>query len=181
MGHELFEELCAELKKGVSKKGHPFRYFTLATKELKDSIGLRIVVLRKVADNLTLTFFTDQRSSKVEELKNDHTISALFYHPKKKMQLKLTGIAEIEKNSKILNTFWNGVPLHARKDYTTQNAPGSFLDDHESVEYLSDKNHFVIVHIRPKQIDFLQLGKPNHTRILFSKEQEGWRHQSLVP
>ena len=181
MGHELFEELCTELKKGVSKKGHPFRYFTLATKGLQNNIGLRTVVLRKVRDNLTLTFYTDQRSSKIEELKKDDTISALFYHPKKMMQLKIIGTAEIEKDPKILNTFWNGVPMHARKDYTTQNAPGSFLDENEPVDYLSDKNHFAMVHIIPKQIDFLQLGKSNHTRILFSLEKEGWNHQNLVP
>ena len=181
MEHHLFEEFRVELIKGISKKGHPFRYFTLATLGLQNDIGLRTVVLRKVYEDLTLSFYTDKRSKKIEELKSDQTVSALFYHPQKMLQIKVTGIAQFEDNDEVLNTFWNGIPQYARKDYTTQKAPGTPLDENRSISYLSEENHFTIVHIIPQQIEVLQLGKPNHTRVLFSKAKNGWHYQDLVP
>ncbi|WP_435625146.1 pyridoxamine 5'-phosphate oxidase family protein [Flagellimonas sp.] len=177
----LLQEISTELVLGATKKGHPFRYFSLATKGLNDDIGLRTVVLRKVDADLRCTFYTDNRSNKVKEIKEDYTVSALFLHPKKLWQITLKGKVRIETNPEELKTYWNGIPLKSRKDYTTHLAPGSHISEGNDIEYLENSSFFSILHIIPEQIEFLKLGRPSHLRVLFSKIEGSWSRTHLVP
>ncbi|TAI48250.1 pyridoxamine 5'-phosphate oxidase family protein [Flagellimonas allohymeniacidonis] len=177
----LLDELTTELRLGTSKKKHPFRYFTLATHGLKNGLGLRTVVLRKVTKDLCLTFYTDNRSTKMKEIKEKPSVSALFYHPKKLWQLTIMGKASVETDPAILKKYWSGVQLNARKDYTASQTPGSPIKDPEEIEYLRGTEHFAIVHIVPEEIDFLKLGRTHHTRAKFIKKGTGWEGNYLVP
>ena len=79
MTDNFFKELTEELQNGVIKKAHPFRYFTLGTVGLDRMARLRTVVLRNIADDLKLTFFTDDRSKKIIHLKeNKHKTLSHF-------------------------------------------------------------------------------------------------------
>lgn len=177
----LFEQLKRELGKGCSKKGHPFRYFTLATVDNSNNPKQRTVVLRKVQSEVELLFYTDIRSSKIEQLLNNTNVSALFYHPKKLLQLKVEGKAEIVNDTEIIASLWSGIPLKSRKDYTSQHAPGSLINNPDEIDYLNEGNHFCIVRIIPKQIEYLRLKRPNHLRALFRKENGEWKGSFLVP
>jgi pyridoxine/pyridoxamine 5'-phosphate oxidase len=177
----LFEQLKSELVNGCSKKGHPFRYFTFATNDKNNIPQQRTVVLRKVNPELELLFYTDRRSNKIEQLLANNTVSALFYHPKKLLQLKIEGTAKIINDAKIIKSLWSGIPLKSRKDYTTQYAPGSLLKNPDEVDYLSDENHFCIVRIIPRKIEYLRLKRPNHIRAVFKKENTNWNSDFLVP
>nr|WP_298997701.1 pyridoxamine 5'-phosphate oxidase family protein [uncultured Allomuricauda sp.] len=177
----LFEELSTELKLGATKKGHPFRYFSLATKGLEDDIGLRTVVLRKVSPDLRCTFYSDSRSNKIKELIEDSTASALFLHPKKLWQITLKGNVIRETDAEVLRTYWHGIPMKSRKDYTTKAPPGSKPIEGKPIEYLTDSNYFSILHIIPEQIEILKLERPSHVRVLFSKTEGTWYSTTLVP
>ncbi|WP_394970739.1 pyridoxamine 5'-phosphate oxidase family protein [uncultured Croceitalea sp.] len=180
MFKEAFEQLKTELYNGIYKKGHPFRYFTLAT--LNNGIPKqRTVVLRKVNSDLELFFYTHKRSNKVGQLLTNENVSALFYDSKKLLQLQINGNAVIEKEEKILKELWSVIPINSRKDYTTSLAPGSLLKNPNEVDYLSSQNHFCIVKIIPKSIEYLRLKRPNHTRVLFTKENAEWNGMPLVP
>ena len=180
MLEEAFKELITALFNGIYKKGHPFRYFTLATIN-GDMPQLRSVVLRKVSEDLKFTFYTDNRSSKIVQLKDNNNVSALFYHPKKQIQIKVDGIATLIKDKEVLNKYWHGVPIHARKDYTTSKSPGSIIDAVDSVSYLDQENYFCVVEIETTSIEYLKLQQPNHQRILFTKVNESWNGKFLVP
>ena len=55
--------------------------------------SIRTVVLRHVNKSKnTISFHTDIRSKKIEELKNNNKLSMLFYDHGKKIQLKISGI-----------------------------------------------------------------------------------------
>ncbi|GMN09443.1 hypothetical protein MTsPCn9_01010 [Croceitalea sp. MTPC9] len=177
----LFEQLKSELVNGYSKRGHPFRYFTLATNDETNTPQQRTVVLRKVNSELELLFYTDRRTSKIQHLLANNNVSALFYHPKKMLQLKIEGTAEIVNDIKIIASLWSGIPLKSRKDYTTQFAPGSLIQNPDEIDYLNEENHFCIVRIIPKQIEYLRLKQPNHLRALFKKENARWKGNFLVP
>ncbi|PRX55516.1 pyridoxamine 5'-phosphate oxidase family protein [Flagellimonas meridianipacifica] len=177
----LLEEITAELKLGFTKKGHPFRYFSLATKGLEDDIGLRTVALRNVSPDLRCTFYSDSRSNKIKELIEDSTVSALFLHPKKLWQITLKGNIIREMDTQVLKTYWNGIPLKSRKDYTTKTAPGSKHVEGKPIEYITDSNHFSILHIIPEQIEILKLERPSHVRVRFSKTEGAWYSTRLVP
>ncbi|WP_350290801.1 pyridoxamine 5'-phosphate oxidase family protein [uncultured Croceitalea sp.] len=177
----IFKELKTELLNGYSKKGHPFRYFTLATSDETNAPQQRTVVLRKITPKLELLFYTDKRSSKVQQLLKNDAVSALFYHPKQLLQLKVDGKAEIVNDEKIIASLWSEIPLKSKKDYTTQNAPGSLIQNPDEVDYLNEENHFCIVQIIPRQIEYLQLKSPNHLRVLFKEENGQWKGSFLVP
>lgn len=181
MTDTFFDELKSELQKGVHKKGHPFRYGVLGTVGLSKMARLRIVVLREVHDNLTLTFFTDKRSKKLIHIKENNKVSMLFYHPKKLLQLKVEGLASVVIDESALSIYLNDVQPNSKKEYTSQNAPGSLVTKPESVEYLNSENHFCVVEIEPFKIEYLKLKSPNHHRIRFSKTDGNWNGEFLVP
>jgi pyridoxine/pyridoxamine 5'-phosphate oxidase len=181
MTENFFEELKDELHKGVHKKGHPFRYCTMATVGLDHMARLRTVVLRKVSEELNLIFYTDRRSKKLVHIKENNKVSVLFYHPKKLLQLKVEGLATIVKDGKTLQKYWSGVQPNSRKDYTTSIAPGSTIANPDAVEYLGNENHFCILEIEPFKIEYLKLRRPNHLRIHYSKNSMDWEGEFLVP
>lgn len=177
----FFQELTDELHKGATKNGHPFRYGTLATTGLGASARLRTIILRKVSEDLELVFYTDRRSKKITHIKEKNTVSLLLYHPQILLQLKIEGRADVVSDSEALKNYWSGISPKSRKDYTTVSPPGSPVSHPDTVEYLEDKNHFCIVEIEPFKIEYLKLKRPNHLRILFSKDNGEWNGQFLVP
>ncbi|QLG46397.1 pyridoxamine 5'-phosphate oxidase family protein [Costertonia aggregata] len=181
MTDNFWEELNDEIQKGASKKGHPFRYFTLATIGLDKVARLRTVVLRRVEKQTKIIFYTDERSKKVTHIKENPNVSLLFYHPKKLLQVKVEGLAAIISNELALQKYWSGVQPSSRKDYTTTKAPGNIIKNPDNVEYLSNENHFCMVEIEPFKIEYLKLKRPNHIRIRFSKVDNIWESDFLVP
>ncbi len=181
MTDTFFQELEDELRKGTSKKGHPFRYFSLGTVGLGAIARLRTVVLRRVSEELKLVFYTDRRSKKIGHIAENNTVSLLFYHPKKLLQLKVEGKAKIVSDPEELNKYWSGVQPASRKDYTTTSAPGSPISNPDNVEYLDEKNYFTIIEVEPVKFEYLKLKRPNHLRVLFSKENGEWNGEFLVP
>ena len=177
----FFSELKDELQRGIHKKGHPFRYGTLATVGLETLPRLRTVVLRKVSEDLKLQIYTDKRSKKLIHIKENNKVSMLFYHPKQMLQIKVEGLAHIITDESILKKYWSGVQPNSRKDYTTENIPGSKISNPNQVEYLDEENHFCIIEIEPFRIEYLKLKRPNNIRVQFSKSEASWNGEFLVP
>jgi pyridoxine/pyridoxamine 5'-phosphate oxidase len=177
----FFEELKAHLFKGIHKKGHPFRYGVFASIGLQGEPALRTVVLRHVSDDLTLRFYTDGRSNKIEQIKNNNRVSLLFYHPKQLLQVKVEGIATIISKKETLQKYWSGVQPNSRKDYITSLKPGSSISHPDAVEYVAEENYFTILEITPTRIEYLKLKRPNHLRIQFLKTDINWKGTFLVP
>ncbi|MCA0132744.1 pyridoxamine 5'-phosphate oxidase family protein [Winogradskyella alexanderae] len=169
-----------ELINGYAKKRHPFRYFSLAT----TSNGMsrqRTVVLRKLLSDFTFVIYTDSRSQKVMDIRNNNSVSGLFYHPKKLLQIRVEGKAEIITDKAILNEYWKNINENSRKDYTTYLKPGSLINNPDDVSYNLEANNFCVIHIIPNSIEYLQLKRPNHLRILFTKSGADWKGQFIVP
>jgi len=178
---QQFLDYCkGELVNGYVKRGHPFRYFTLAT--ISDGKPRqRTVVLRKLLPDFTAVFYTDTRSQKVQDITDNSYVSALFYHPKKLMQIKLEGQAKLITDAKELDSYWKSIPESSRKDYITHLAPSSNIENPDQVEYVNDQPHFTAIKIIPEAIEYLQLKRPNHMRILYTKQADDWQGQFLVP
>lgn len=181
MMHKFLQDAFTEIRLGVSKKGHPFRYFTFGTAGAGGSPDLRTVVLRQVTEDFKLRIYTDGRSQKVSQLKKNNTVSLLFYHPKKLLQIKITGEVRQITDQDELKKYYSGVQPSSRKDYTTVQAPGSELSNPDEVAYLDTINYFTILEINPNHLEFLQLKRPNHIRIAFSKIEEDWKGQFINP
>lgn len=181
MTQQFLEEAKQELQKSIVKKNHPFKFFTLATVGLDPMARLRTVVLRQITDDLKLIFYTDRRSKKMTHINENPKVSLLFYHNKLMLQLKIEGKARIVNDEKLLKTYWKGLQPNSRKDYISEQTPGSTLKNPDELQYLNNDNHFCMVEIEPFKIEYLKLKRPNHLRVRFSKEQNEWDGEFLVP
>jgi hypothetical protein len=179
MTEALFESLKRELVNGYSKKRHPFRYFSLATINGERPVQ-RTVVLRKVLEDLSLVIYTDSRSDKMKAISTNSHVSALFYHPKKLLQVRVQAKVVIQDHES--NVIWNQIPENSRKDFTTVSAPGSLIKNPDHVTYSETENYFCMLHLVPEEIEYLQLKRPNHLRVLYKKDDNAqWDAQFLVP
>ncbi|WP_026809648.1 pyridoxamine 5'-phosphate oxidase family protein [Arenibacter latericius] len=181
MGKVYLEEIRQELQRGPKEKGHPFRFFTFATVGLDHVARLRTVVMRDVDKDLKITFYTDKRSKKITHIKENKKVSLIFYHPEKLLQLRIEGIATYNSDTTTKEVHWSSIPDFSKKEYTTSKSPGTIINDPDKLEYLSEDNHFCIVEIFPHKMEYLKLGRPNHTRVRFSKVESEWESEFLVP
>jgi pyridoxine/pyridoxamine 5'-phosphate oxidase len=178
---ELITLAKAELRRSNADRKHPFRYFNFAT--LGEFPEVRTVVSRKVDLDLTLTFFTDARSPKVQQIKKNKQVSALFYHPGKKLQIRMNGLAElVDQRHGDFDRLLNEVKqTSSLKDYTTLQAPGSTVPD-EAKLLFGDEVYFLAIKIKPIKLDVLQLGREGHRRSAYAKNESGeWEEAVLVP
>jgi len=181
MTSTFWDETLTEIKKGITKRGHPFRLFTLASISALGTPSLRTVVFRHFNDNLNLVFYTDARSQKVKEIEKNADVSLLFYHPENLLQITVKGKASVITDSKVLDGYWSNIPDGNKKDYTTQTAPGTPMNNPDALEYLNENHHFCAIQIEPLSIEYLKLKRPNHIRVLFSKTKDSWESQFLAP
>ena len=167
-------------------KKHPFRYGVLGTQSLiKGEIAMRTVVMRRFnIDAYAIDCYTDYRSPKVQQIQANQQVSWLFYHARQKLQIRLKATAIIHHNNDLTRQMWQQLPQYARRDYLTINAPSSHTHS-SNVDYLSTDNdaYFCIITSHITAIDYLQLSRDQHQRLLFIKNQQSgtFETKQLVP
>jgi pyridoxine/pyridoxamine 5'-phosphate oxidase len=176
----IFHELARPLQQG----GHPFQYPTLAT-VAKDHPQQRSLVLRKVHSRTKkLWFFTDARTAKVNELAANPQGALHFYHPKKKLQLRLQGALEIIAEGPLWQEAFNKVPPKRYADYASKQPPGKVLKEVPSTypmeKDLAAKN-FRLMIFSTQNLEALQLNGDHHFRIAFNYESEELQSNWLQP
>lgn len=179
MPNETLEELKEEVKLGYLKKGHPFRYPVMAS--VNDGFPKqRTVVLRGTTADFDLYFYTDMRSGKIADFNKNPRTSLLFYHPKKLLQITISGVVTQIVDGSDHKEHWQRVQGNSRKDFTTANAPGTRISNPDEVEYRSNDPHFCLLKVTPDRMEYLRLKRPNHIRALFELNNE-WRGSFLTP
>jgi hypothetical protein len=176
----LLQQAKAELLRSNADKKHPFRYCSLST--LAEYPETRMVVTRKVSQNLELTFFTDSRTPKVKQIQANNKVTALFYHPRKRLQIRVKGIATIigEGHTDYPNYLHQVQQSPSLRDYTTLQIPGSPLTT-ESVVHGTDI-HFLTILVESLFLDILLLSREGHRRSAYYYMENGqWKEEHLVP
>lgn len=176
----LLQLAKSELLRANADRKHPFRNFWLGTFGAYPEV--RTVVKRKIYEDLTTLFFTDSRSPKIQQIRENDKVTALFYHARKKLQVRIKGHALIsdpegDEYRELLQRIWQSA---AMKDYTSLFAPGSEQTD-EAEALFGEEVNFAAVKIVPVELDILQLGTQAHTRMRYTREGEAWLEQKLVP
>lgn len=154
---------------------------TLGT-QTTTGVSLRTVVLREVnAAEKTITCYSDVRASKVQEIRQYPDVSFLFWDNEKKIQLRLSGKANIYTNDTIALQHWQRTSLSNRRSYLAIPAPGSQqpnptsglpqeLDSREPTEEESEKgrHNFAVIVIASEFMDWLFLNSSGHRRAHFT-------------
>lgn len=180
---EIWKSLVHELHRGALDSKHPFRYINLATMG-KGYPEIRTVILRKVDEDLNFFVFTDSRSAKVTEIKANSSVSLHFYHPIKRVQIRIQAKAILHQLDELSKIFWAQVQGDAQKAYGSILAPGTEIEQPEEAFAWNQKidfSFFTPIQFIPQTVEVLQLDGSTHLRIVFSKVQETWAGQWLVP
>ena len=148
----------------------------------------RTVILRNANySERTLTFNSDIRSLKVEQLKINNSASWLFYDKTLKVQLRMYAKTIVHVDNVTTEIAWEKSRLSSKLCYTTQQKPGSFINEPEFIEVNQTEvepellifayDNFAVIETKIYAIDFVFLNRKGNKRAYFDYEDNifQWR------
>ena len=173
----------SELKKGSTKKKHPFKNVVLTT--INEEIPMsRWVVFRKLTSEQNLLIYTDSRTEKIKDLRKNSNCGLLFYNNKQGLQIYFSTLSTIHQNNELTKKYWQGIVGTSSENYTTIYPPSTPINNigegHKTNKDLND-NHFSIIELCPFNMSILQLSRNGHIRANFSKINNKWEGSFIVP
>ena len=173
----------SELKKGSTKKKHPFKNVVLTT--INEEIPMsRWVVFRKLTSEQNLLIYTDSRTEKIKDLRKNSNCGLLFYNNKQGLQIYFSTLSTIHQNNELTKKYWQGIVGTSSENYTTIYPPSTPINNigegHKTDKDLND-NHFSIIELCPFNMSILQLSRNGHIRANFSKINNKWEGSFIVP
>lgn len=159
--------------RGTVDRRSPMHTPSVATTGRDGSPQVRVVVLRGVDGAArTLRFHTDKRSGKFADLSLDNRICVLGYDGTQKIQLRLTGRAQLHNLDALAQAAWDASRTMSRFCYTQGCAPGMPIVDPGLPEPLADGyENFVVVVVSITSIEWLYLAAQGHRRARFTWDQ----------
>ncbi len=182
------------LKRGVDYFNDPFHWPVLGTTG-KDGSNLRTVILRQfILPGRFLVCHSDARSAKVQEISNSAKVSWLFYHPKRKVQLRISGRAILHKKDQFADEQWKATKITSRCNYCTTEPPGTPIDKpspglsdlflNKVPTFLESENcreNFMVIACQIKHMDWLILRTLGNRRARFGWDKNGLNAKWLIP
>lgn len=176
----ILDNIWLMLEQGATHSDDPFHWPVLGT-TTKEGCSLRTVILRQVnAPDRILVCYTDARSAKVQEIINYSQTSWIFYHPKKKIQVRISGHATLHATDPYADRQWADTSITSRLNYCTSQAPGTPIDKLSSglpdfllnkiptlLETEMGRKHFMAIEVRIYSIDWLILKVAGNRRARF--------------
>ncbi len=170
-------EAFALLSRGASDRRSAFYTPVLVTNGLDGFPAARTVVLRGFDPNLrTITIHSDYRSGKVAEITGNDRAAAVFYDPRKKIQIRVTGHCQIHHQNDATIDAWRKLPVFSRRCYLAQ-PPGSVAEEPSSglppelekrAPTLEDSgqgfSNFVVIRFQIVALEWLYLSARGHRR-----------------
>lgn len=158
----------------AADSSNPARVLTLATIDSEGQPQARSVILREVAP-WSLTIYTDRRSPKVSQLKQQPRAQLVLWDREKRWQLRCLAKAEVITTGAETEQLWEKIKdTHAAQDYLTPQAPGEVLDINTLAQ---EEPQLAILRCHLTEIDWLELRRQGHRRQRLTPEGA----QALVP
>lgn len=190
----VLTEIWAMLKRGADHFKDPFHWPVLGTVG-KGGPSLRTVILRqcRMPDRI-LICHTDSRAMKVPEIHNASQVSWLFYHPKKGVQLRVSGRATLHMDDPFADDQWAGTRITSRLNYCATQPPGTSVDRPSSglpdfllnkiptlLESEKGRQNFAAIACRIDSIDWVLLSLMGNRRARFVWDDNELSAQWLIP
>ena len=190
----ILDKIWRLLEQGATHSDDPFHWPVLGT-VAAEGCSLRTVILRQVnAAERVLVFHTDARSPKVQEIMKYPQISWLFYHPKKKIQLRISGHATLHTHDADADRQWADTRITSRLNYCATQPPGTPLDKPSSglPDFLLNKiptlletevgrKNFMAIAAHIYSIEWLMLKTTGNRRARFEWDKDTLHATWLVP
>jgi hypothetical protein len=190
----VLAEIWTMLETGVKRFNDPFHWPVLST-SAEDGPRSRAVILRQVsrAERL-LVCHTDARASKAGEISACPDVSWLFYHPKRKVQLRITGQATLHRDDQFADEQWAKTRLTSRINYCSIEPPGTIVEKPSTglPDFLRNKvptllesergrKNFLAIACRIDSIDWLVLRLAGNRRARFKWDNDMMNAAWLIP
>lgn len=185
------------LASGASNRRSAAHCPVVATIASDGSPTQRVMILRAVDwEGRRLRFHTDPRSNKAEQLAAHSAASVLVYDPEPKIQLRLSGSAQLLSDGIEVDQAWDESTLFARRCYLAEKAPGSIVDHPVSglpswvegrspseAEVSPARANFSILLFHFNRIEWLYLANAGHRRAQWQWDSVAgdWSGDWLVP
>ncbi len=190
----VLKEVWTMLRRGVTHFKDPFHWPVLGTTG-KDGSSLRTVILRQfILPQRILVCHTDARADKVQEISNSAKVSWLFYHPKKKVQLRISGQATLHADDRFADIQWAATRITSRINYCSIEPPGTPIDKPSSglpdfllnkaptlLESERGRKNFMAIACRIDSMDWLILSALGNRRARFDWNEKGLNAEWLIP
>ncbi len=190
----VLDETWKMLNRGASRFTDPFHWPTLGSIG-KDGPNLRTVILRQViVPERILVCHTDSRAPKAQEILESERVGWLFYHPKRKIQLRITGSATLHTGDRFAEDQWSATKAISRLSYCATAPPGTPIDKPSSglPDFLLNtiptlfqtemgRKNFMVVACRIEAIDWLILKATGNARARFTWDENGLTSSWIVP
>ena len=182
------------LRRGAANFNDPFHWPVLGTVG-KEGASMRCVILREfLLPGRVLVCHSDARAEKIKEISGSAKISWLFYHPQKKVQLRIAGHATLHADDQFADAQWAAAKATSRLNYCAIEPPGTPVDGPSSglpdflrrnVPALLDteksRHNFIAIACRIDSMDWLVLRVLGNRRARFDWDKTGLNARWLIP
>ena len=190
----VLNDTWSMIEKGVRRFNDPFHCPVLGTL-VKNGCSQRTVILRSfLLPERMLVCHSDKRSKKVKEIAACPNVSWLFYHPKKKTQIRISGQTTLHTNDEFSDEQWARTSLTSRINYCATDAPGTpakqpisglpdFLINKVPTLVQSEmgRKNFVAIATRIETLDWLALNILGNKRARFVWDKSGLNASWVIP
>ena len=184
--NDIFSNQWNQLELAVKEAKHNYHLFALSTIDA-NSPDVRTVVLRNVNKNTySISFHTDIRSPKFQQISQNPRVSVLFYDVQARTQIRMVGTASICGDENILRSLWGKLSKESKECYMGEVAPSDPLNGKTIINKIKEKsvdegyNNFSRVTIRISKMEILLLHHLGHRRIEFKLDGKTPAHQWLA-
>ena len=191
---DVLNEIWKMLGRGAVRFKDPFHWPALGT-TAEDGVSLRTVILRQfISADRVLVCHTDARAEKVQEISNSARVNWLFYHPKRKVQLRISGPATLHADDEFADRQWAATRITSRLNYCAIEPPGSAIETPSSglpdflinkvpslLETESGRKNFLAIAGRIDSLDWLVLSLWGNRRARFDWDENGVNAKWLIP
>lgn len=190
---DILDHVWGLLIRGGADKKHPFHYPVLATIG-EQGVQQRTVVLRKaLKPERQLLSYSDQRTQKIADLRQQPEGSWLFYDHGSKEQIRARSITTLHHHDQTAQAHWDAIPPGARGDYLgpvapgtpsetfTDNLPSDFREEPTEENSRGGFSNFVVMASEVVALDYLKLSREGHLRTQFHWQENEWQGSWVAP
>ena len=173
------------LAQGVVNKRSKFHTPTLSTIN-GNAINSRTIILRKVDKKTKMLFFySDSRSRKVLNIKQNNNVTVHLYEPRFKLQVQLYGYANIENKTEKTKDIWHSLKSFSKKNYLSELSPGEKINSLDDLKYNADNEeafyNFSLIYFKVSKLECLQLSEIKNIRVEFVYTESSDKKHYMVP
>lgn len=174
------EEIWRKLALACEDATRDFRKLALATTDVKGRPQVRMVILRGFEqETRRLLAYTDPRTPKWGELRENSTAQVMFWSEESKVQLRCDCEVRLLEEGETWERARRAVPEHMAGDYAALRRPGEAIAAPEDGWEQGEEWHFGVIELQIEKMDFLKLSREGHRRASFSwekgREEFTWR------